>query len=67
MRIRRIESVYDEAVLIDGNEPAAYVDAICRLASDPATRARMARLSRERAEQLDWRRIASQYEDVYAD
>ena len=56
-----------EAVLIDGNEPAAYVDAICRLASDQAARERMARCSRERAEQLDWRRIASQYEDVYAD
>ena len=57
-----------EAVLIDRSAPAvAYVDAICRLASDPGTRERMARLSRERAEQLDWRRIAGQYEDVYVD
>ncbi len=56
-----------EAVLVNRNEPSSFVDAICRLADDAGMRERMARSSRARAEQLDWRQIAKQYEDVYAD
>jgi glycosyltransferase involved in cell wall biosynthesis len=68
-RLPAVESYLDgaEAILIDRNEPAAFVSAICSLAHDAARRQRMARSSRKRAEQLDWRRIAKQYEDVYAD
>ncbi len=56
-----------DAMLIDRNEPAACVAAICRLVDDAGVRQRMGRSARMRAEQLDWRLIARQYEDVYAD
>jgi glycosyltransferase involved in cell wall biosynthesis len=54
-----------ETVLIDRNEPDACADAIRRLSDDPEARRRMGQSSRKRAEQLDWRRIATQYEEVY--
>lgn len=56
-----------EAFLVPGNDPTGCIEAICALAEDPVTRARLARSSRSRAEALDWRRIAKQYEAAYTD
>jgi glycosyltransferase involved in cell wall biosynthesis len=56
-----------EAALVEENDAALLADTVLGLIDDTDRRARMSRSSRARAEQLDWRQIAKQYEDVYVD
>jgi len=56
----------NEAILIKDNEPQAFVDAILWLRSHPHIRSKMGTSARKRAEELDWRKIALQYEILYA-
>ena len=56
----------EEAVLIKGNDPEQFIDTILYLASHPEDRRHMALAARKRAEGLDWRHIAPQYEKVYS-
>jgi glycosyltransferase involved in cell wall biosynthesis len=56
-----------EAILIRGNDPKEMADAILHLARHPLERAERARAARRRAEELDWRRIAPQYEAIYSE
>ncbi|HEX3035186.1 MAG TPA: glycosyltransferase family 4 protein [Thermodesulfobacteriota bacterium] len=55
-----------EAVLIRDNDPKQFVDAILNLAHNPEYRRDMAQSARRRAEELDWRNIAPQYEAMYS-
>ena len=54
-----------DAVLVERNDPGLLKDAILRLIDDEAQRGHMGRSARARALDLDWRRIARQYEDAY--
>ena len=55
-----------EAVLVKYNEPEKLIDAILHLAQNPDDCKDMAFEARKRAEELDWRNIAPQYEAVYS-
>jgi len=55
-----------EAILIEGNDPKKFVDIILHLASNREECIIMGREARKRAEKLDWRNIAPQYEAVYS-
>lgn len=55
-----------EAILIEGNDPQKFVDAILHLANNREECIIMGREARKRAEKLDWRNIAPQYEAVYS-
>lgn len=55
-----------EAVLIQDNDPEQFVDAILSLAHHPEDCTNMSKLARKRAEELDWNKIAPQYEAVYS-
>lgn len=56
-----------EAILVRGNDPEEMAAAILHLSRHPTERAERARAARRRAEELDWRRIATQYEAIYAE
>ncbi len=55
----------DEAILLERNDPDLLAGAIRRLQEDAGDRDRRARLARQRAEQLDWSRIAPQFHQLY--
>lgn len=55
-----------ESILIKDNDPHQFIDAILYLVNNPANRKTMAIDARKRAEELDWRNIAPQYEAVYS-
>lgn len=55
-----------EAILAARGDERALVDGIIHLQSNTTVRERMGQTSRRRAEQLDWRHIASQYEHTYS-
>lgn len=55
-----------EAILIPANHPADLSEAILRLSRDPEECKNMGRRARRRAEALDWRIIAQEYQRVYA-
>lgn len=57
----------DEAMLVRDNEPELLAAAIVDLFENPKKRAAMAESARARAEHLDWRRIALQYEALYSE
>lgn len=54
-----------EAILVENNDAERLAEAILHLADNPEIRRDMGRRARQRAEQLDWRHIARQYEAVY--
>lgn len=56
----------EEAVLVRNNDPGKFIEAIVELAKSPEIRAAMSTAGRKRAEELDWRRIAPQYESLYS-
>jgi glycosyltransferase involved in cell wall biosynthesis len=55
-----------EAILIKDNDPRQLADAILHLVDNPGLRQKMGREARKRAEELDWRNIAPQYEAIYS-
>jgi len=55
-----------DAILIKDNEPRQFVDAILRLVHGRYERQAMAISARKRAEELDWRNVVMQYEDLYS-
>jgi len=55
-----------EAVLVKDNEPGKFIDALLHLAQNPDACKDMAIEARKRAEELDWRNIAPQYEAIYS-
>ncbi|MBE0427346.1 MAG: glycosyltransferase family 4 protein [Nitrospirae bacterium] len=55
-----------EAILIKDNNPEQMADAILHLVHNPGDRKNMALAARKRAEELDWRNVAPQYEAVYS-
>lgn len=55
-----------ESLLIKDNDPEQLADAILRLVHNPEDRKNMSLEARKRAEELDWRNIAPQYEAVYS-
>lgn len=57
----------EEALLIKGNSPDGFVKAILELVHKPGHRQRMATAARERALQLDWRRVTPSFETMYDD
>jgi glycosyltransferase involved in cell wall biosynthesis len=54
-----------EAILVKENDPQEFLDAIFYLVKNPAVRLAMSIEARKRAEELDWRNIAPQYEEIY--
>ncbi len=54
-----------EGILVEGNRPEAFVDALRRLQGDAPLRAEMGRCARARAEALGWPRLVCQYEALY--
>ncbi|MDQ1271610.1 MAG: hypothetical protein QG591_240 [Planctomycetota bacterium] len=56
----------NEAILIKDNDPKQFVEVILRLSQTTDECKNMAREARKRAESLDWRNIAPQYEAVYS-
>lgn len=57
----------NESILIKGNDPKQLTEAILYLYLNPSKRRKMAVEARKRAEELDWRKIAPQYEAIYRD
>lgn len=55
-----------EAILIKDNDPQQFVDTILHLFHHPDERAMMAHAARKRAEELDWCKIAPQYDALYS-
>ncbi|MBI5029975.1 MAG: glycosyltransferase family 4 protein [Chloroflexi bacterium] len=55
-----------DAILIQGNDPERFAEAILYLTQQPEMRSRMGQASRARAEELNWRNIAPLYQSVYA-
>ena len=56
-----------EAILVEENDPDQFMEAILHLYRNSADRISMAREARKRAEELDWRNIAPQYESLYTE
>jgi glycosyltransferase involved in cell wall biosynthesis len=54
-----------EAVLAAPGDEEPLIESILELRTDAELRQRMGHSSRRRAEELDWRRVASQYERLY--
>jgi glycosyltransferase involved in cell wall biosynthesis len=54
-----------EAILVKENSAPALMDAVLRLKNDPVEYRRRATAARKRAEELDWHKIAPQYEALY--
>lgn len=55
-----------EAILVGDNDPQQLTEAILHLLHNPNDRRNMGREARKRAEELDWRNIASHYEAIYS-
>jgi|GEM_PF-1577922 len=55
-----------EAILVEDNDAQQFLDALLYLVESPPTRQLMAIEARKRAEELDWRNIAPQYEAIYS-
>jgi glycogen synthase len=55
----------ENALLFEAENPAALAEALSRVVRDDALRERLVRGGRETAAELNWGRIAVQYEDVY--
>lgn len=55
----------DEAILITDNDPGLLADAIVKLYENPDKCLKMRKAARARAKQLNWRKIAPQYETIY--
>jgi len=55
-----------DGILVENNDPNQFVEAIIQLATNPEVRRTMAIEARTRAEELDWRNIALQYEAIYS-
>jgi glycosyltransferase involved in cell wall biosynthesis len=55
----------DAAVIVDGRDPAAYVQALVDLSEDQDRREALIALGMHRAEGFTWRRAADQTADVY--
>ena len=53
-------------ILIKDNDSKQFVDAILHLVQDKHERHAMAIAARKRAEELDWRNVVMQYEDLYS-
>ena len=56
-----------EAILIMNNDPELLSNAIIYLSQNPRACSKMGEAARIRAEQLDWKKIVTQYEAVYSD
>jgi glycosyltransferase involved in cell wall biosynthesis len=54
-----------EALLIKGASVDDFAGAVMKVAHDPQRRRRMAAAARRRALELDWRKVAPLFEDVY--
>jgi glycosyltransferase involved in cell wall biosynthesis len=66
----RVGSVHDylpegTGILIDGNDPMAFLSAIKRLADSPVERGSLGEAARCRALELDWANIARQMAEIY--
>lgn len=55
-----------EAVLIKDNDPEHFTEAILHLVRNRDDRIVMGKEARKRAEELDWRKIAPEYETIYS-
>lgn len=55
-----------EAILIKDNDPQQFADTMMHLVHNPEERGIMAQEARKRAEELDWCKIAPQYEVLYS-
>ena len=55
----------EQALLVPPRDVKALADAISKLLSDPAMRARMSQSGRERAVQFSWENITAKVEDYY--
>ena len=55
-----------DAILIKDNKPEQFADAILHLVHHKYERQAMAIAARKRAEELDWRNVVMQYEDLYS-
>jgi glycosyltransferase involved in cell wall biosynthesis len=55
----------DAAVIVDGRDPAAYVQVLVDLSEDQDRREALIALGMHRAEGFTWRRAADQTADVY--
>lgn len=55
-----------ESILVEDNDPKRLADAILHLVDNHTERSIMGRAARKRAEELDWRNIAPQYEALYS-
>ena len=56
-----------EAILVENNDPDSFIDVIRQLAENHEARQTMSVRARKRAEELDWRNIAPQYEALYSE
>lgn len=54
-----------ESILIDRNDPRLFAEAVWRVRNDHQLAASLGAASRRRAEELDWSRIAREYERMY--
>ncbi|HTQ63708.1 MAG TPA: glycosyltransferase family 4 protein [Puia sp.] len=54
------------AYMVDNKRPEEFADRIMQLLESPDDRAEMGKRARARAEQLDWKLIAKEYEALYA-
>jgi glycosyltransferase involved in cell wall biosynthesis len=59
-------TVGDAGVLVQRGDPAAFADALVRLAEDPALRSGLAQMARERAQGLTWECSESALLEAYA-
>lgn len=59
------DAVGSAAVLVPPSDPAALATAVDRLLADPAERARLSALARERARSFGWSGLADRVLDVY--
>jgi glycosyltransferase involved in cell wall biosynthesis len=55
----------DAAVIVDGRDPAAYVDALVELSEDQDRREALIALGMARAEEFTWKRTAEQTAELY--
>ena len=56
-----------EAILVENNDPDDFIDVIRHLSENHEARHTMSLAARKRAEELDWRNIAPQYEALYSE
>jgi glycosyltransferase involved in cell wall biosynthesis len=56
----------DEALFIPENDPDLFVEAIYNLYSNPGLRSNMSTMSRQRALELSWEKVAESHDQLYA-